>query len=76
MSGKHRWKEFQRYPKYKDYYIRAFGKMLKAREESGLKNMDYWTNAEKVFKWWMEDDNCDGQMSIDKMGNITEDYTT
>ena len=76
MSGKHRWKEFQRYPKYKDYYIRAFGKMLKVREESGLKNMDYWTNAEKVFKWWMEDDNCDGQMSIDKMGNITEDYTT
>lgn len=75
MGGDSRWDEFTRYPKYKDAYIRAFDRMLIARNERGLKNMDAWSDGQKVFKWWMEDNNVDGQYSFDLAGNITEDYT-
>lgn len=74
MAGKHRWAEFERYPKYKDAYIRAFDKMLIEREKSGLKSMDTWSTGKKVFKWWMEDDNLDGQLSFDMNGEIYEKY--
>lgn len=55
MAGERRWKEFERYPKYKEAYIRAFDKMLIERERRGLKNRDLWKTGIKVFKWWMED---------------------
>ena len=55
MAGKHRWAEFERYPKYKDAYIRTFDRMIAARKASGLKNMALWQNGKKVFKWWMEE---------------------
>lgn len=73
MGGKHRWEEFAQYPKYKQLYIQAFDKMVEARKQRGLKNM--WENGLKCFKWWMEDENIDGQLSFDQFGNITEDYT-
>lgn len=64
MAGKHRWAEFEKYPKYKDLYIMAFGRMLKERERRGLKTMPQWKNAQCVFDWWMEDENIDGQYSM------------
>lgn len=74
MAGKHRWAEFERYPKYKDAYIRAFDKMLIERKKSGLKKMDIWSTGKKVFKWWMEDDSLDGQLSFDMNGEIYDKY--
>lgn len=74
MAGKNRWAEFERYPKYKEAYIRAFDKMLIEREKSGLKTMDIWATGKKVFKWWMEDENLDGQLAFDMDGNIYEEY--
>ena len=56
MASKHRWAEFERYPKYKERYIRAFDKMLIAREEAGLENKINWQTGEDVFKWWMGED--------------------
>lgn len=56
-------KEFEDYPKYKENYIRAFGKMLKKRETIKIQ---YWTDAEHVFKWWIQDDTIDGQITIDE----------
>lgn len=38
MAGQKRWEEFEKYPKYKEAYIRAFGKMLEERERRGLEN--------------------------------------
>ncbi|HEX2957872.1 MAG TPA: hypothetical protein VHO70_13635, partial [Chitinispirillaceae bacterium] len=75
MGGDSRWDEFAKYPKYQDAYIRAFDRMLITREKKGLKNMDMWTSGLKVFKWWMEDENINGQYSFDFDGNIAEDYT-
>lgn len=74
MAGKKRWKEFERYQKYRDAYIRAFGKMLKERERRGLENKMGWDSALKVFKWWMQDDAIDGQLRMDEFGNIYEEF--
>lgn len=63
MAGKRRWKEFADFPKYKDAYIRAFGRMLEARRKNGKESK--WRNAEEVFLWWMEDDGVPGQIEMD-----------
>lgn len=53
MAGKHRYREFERYPKYKENYIRAFDRMLKARAGRGLTIRLGWQTGKDVFKWWM-----------------------
>lgn len=50
MAAKKRWAEFERYPKYKEAYIRAFDKMLIERKRRGLKIMEGWRTGKKVFK--------------------------
>lgn len=75
MAGKTRIQEFARYPKYKEAYIRAFDKMLIERKRRGLKIFDGWESGKRVFKWWIEDNNCVGQMRMDEYGNIYEEYT-
>ena len=51
---------------------------LKAHEIYGLpfsvRHIDIWTTGKKVFKWWMEDENLDGQLAFDIDGNIYEEY--
>lgn len=49
--------------------------MIVERERRGLKNMQQWSTGLKVFKWWMEDDNMDGQLAFDMEGAIYEEYT-
>ena len=51
-THKTREKEFQDFPKYKQMYINAFDKMLKARIQNGLSCK--WNTGEEVFDWWME----------------------
>jgi len=75
MAGDKRWDEFAKYPKYKEAYIRAFDKMLIERERRGLENKMGWSSGLKVFKWWMEDKNIDGQLAFDLEGVIYEEYT-
>ena len=47
-------KDFIRYPQYKENYLRAFDKMIKARKRDGLKTE--WNSAEEVMQWWLCDD--------------------
>lgn len=48
MSGKkNRKKNFEKYPKYKEQFIRTFDKMVKTHKTT-------WTNGEDCFKWWMK----------------------
>lgn len=49
-------KDFQKYPKYRAAYVRAFDKMIKAREEAGLPNDAAWADGEHVMRWWVGDD--------------------
>lgn len=70
MAGKKRWREFARYPKYKEAYIHAFAKMLEYRKACGNKEVAGWKTPEGVFKWWMEDQIMEGQMSMVIEGNV------
>lgn len=56
MAAKHRYKEFNDYPKYKLNYIRAFDRMLERRKERGLGSKGEWKSGKDVFKWWMGED--------------------
>lgn len=63
LSGKKRWFEFNKFPKIKEAYTRAFGRMLEERRKKGKDTK--WKTGEEVFLWWMEDDNIPGQMSFE-----------
>ena len=52
MSNNQR-REFERWPKYRDMYGRAFEKMLEGRIADGLPCED-WHNVEEVFSWWIK----------------------
>lgn len=43
--------ELDSYPGFKRLYIRAFEKMLAAREDAGLEGK--WKTGEDVMKWWL-----------------------
>lgn len=61
--------ELERYPKYKENYIKAFERMVKRRKENGKdNNNEYsrnWIDGESVYRWWINDQTIDGQMSIE-----------
>lgn len=72
---KGRMREFERYPKYRDRFIRIADKLV---EDSKKKHgADYHgpENGLKYFRRWIEDPNVLGQLSFDMDGNIAEDYT-
>jgi len=53
MSGKKGMiKEFERWPKYYNAYLRAFDRMLVARQNSGL-DCSFWPDAQAVMDWWI-----------------------
>lgn len=54
-GGRKMKKDFMRYPKYRDNYLRAFDRMLRARKESGMQT-DSWRNAVDVMLRWVEED--------------------
>lgn len=43
--------DFQRYPKYKENYIKAFDRMIKKRKELG--KSCYWETGEECMRWWL-----------------------
>ena len=58
MAGKSRWKEFADFPEYKKLYIHAFDRMVKINPKKS------WHTGEQVFRWWMEDENVEGQIEL------------
>lgn len=56
-------KEFLRYPKFKQNYIRAFERMVAVRKSKGRPTT--WQSGKDVFHWWMEDGVLPGQMDFD-----------
>lgn len=63
IANKRRYKEFADFPTYKRMYIKAFDNMLQVLKEKGVKTT--WKSGYDVFLWWMEDENIEGQMTID-----------
>ena len=66
-------REFARYPKYRDAYIRAFDRMLGNRSARGkmVGGMQWGDTGLDVFHWWMEDGTLPGQMIFDGMEEDT-----
>lgn len=60
--------QLNKYPKYKQNYINAFDRMLKARKVAGKSNKskkgEAWETGLDVFRWWVGDKNIKGQMDI------------
>lgn len=78
MAGfKERQREFERYPKYRDRFIRIADRIVEFKKkklgDAYLYGPDF--TGLKYFKKWMQDPNIDGQLSFDMEGNIKEDYT-
>ena len=48
--------QFAENPTYYRAYIRAFQKMVEAREKAGMPNNCNWTDGVSVMKWWLMDD--------------------
>lgn len=65
MAWKQRYKEFERYPKIKAAYVRAFDRMLAERQKRGLP-CDWQTGVD-VMHWWMEDGVLPGQMVLEEV---------
>ena len=63
--GGGRQREFMRWPAYEQMYILAFERMLNIRKVKGLQ-CD-WQSGMDAFRWWMEDDNISGQLSMDNL---------
>ena len=59
-------RDFARYPKYREQYIRCFDKIIENRREKGL-DMDHydWKTGEDIMAWWMGTaDKITPQMSL------------
>lgn len=62
-------REFARYPKYKQNYIRAFDRMLETRAAEGLTSS--WKSGIEVMKWWLgQDPNQLSMFEIDEYQKI------
>lgn len=58
-------RDFARWGKYKQAYLRAFAKMLEARNAAGITAKKVpWETAQDVFNWWMEYDVLPGQFTF------------
>ena len=64
------------FPKFKENYIKAFERMLRARKERGKETtFSLWTDGEAVYKWWMEDMTDPNQITLDNwLYEINADY--
>ncbi len=65
-SYKLRVAQFSRWPKYKEQYLKTFKNMLEERQRRNLTNGSWGqgTEPEDVMRWWLEDPNLDGQISV------------
>ena len=59
-------RDFERYPKYKQMYLNAFGKMIEERKRRGLGIPKKWETPEKVMSWWLQEEpQLDGQIGFE-----------
>lgn len=55
IAGKHRWQEFEMFPKFKNLYVNAFQKIVENMDAETKKRRCSWQNGHDVFLWWMEE---------------------
>lgn len=60
MASKGRYKEFDRWPHMRRYYMRAFAEFVAKHPEYGARYG--WYTAEDVWQWWMEEKKVSRQL--------------
>ena len=60
-------RDFRKYPKYYEQYIRTFDKMLEARKAAGMKIDAAWRDGEAVMKWWVGDNPLQCEFDLESM---------
>ena len=55
-------KDFERWPRYKERYIKAFQRAVERRRDEGKHSgpMTMWTDGQAMFDWWMRQTPKDG----------------
>lgn len=63
-GGKRQREELEKFPKFRDAYIRAFDRMIAGRIEAGLPTE--WETGEEVMEWWtsVKSDDSDEQLLL------------
>ena len=46
-------RDFERYPKYKEQYIRCFDTIVSNRKQNGIEYDKAWKTGQDVFDWWI-----------------------
>lgn len=75
---KRKW-ELERYPKYKQLYIRTFDRMLNERAQKTENDYPVWETAEDVYFWWLfgngkKESQIQGQYKLEETDkNMTKD---
>lgn len=56
MAGQHaRIREANRYPRYKQAFIRAFEELYQKRKKEGRKSVNRWESGEEMFNYWISE---------------------
>lgn len=55
-GGKQMKREFERYPKYRANYVKAFDRMIEHQKRRGKFKDGSWQTGEDVMRWWCGDD--------------------
>lgn len=71
QGGKGMKSDFEKYPKYRANYVKAFDRMLEARKKDGLVNRVGWETGEDVMRWWVGDSPL--QITLDDYEEILEE---
>jgi phosphoadenosine phosphosulfate reductase len=59
-----RYVELELYPIYKQNYKKALQKLIDKRKAEGKTAKANWNDVESLYKWWIQDDTLDGQLSL------------
>ena len=58
-------RDFQKYPKYKEQYLRCMERMMERRLERRLESKMNWKTGQDIFDWWIGNDpNDPNQLSL------------
>ena len=72
MNPQQQQQDLEKNPIYALNYKRAFDRMVKVREKAGKVSRGAWKDGESVYKWWIQDQTIDGQMTIEEFLNKEE----
>ena len=68
-TTQHRLEEFDKYPKYKEQYIRCIDKLVENRAAKGM-TTTVWFSGQDVFDWWVGEP----EKNMDQL-SLLEDYS-